>query len=145
MILDSKNLFSDQQAITVTARSTNVVDTTAVARDIGVGEQLFVAITCSQTFTLNTGTPTLTITIETDDNPGFSSTAVISSNPAIALAALTANMEPLYLPIQPGAWERYLSVNYTVAGGSFTLGKLTAALVKSIQRSKAYPGNFVTA
>jgi hypothetical protein len=144
MYLDSKNLFSDAQAITVTALSTNVIDMSAVARDIGVGHRLFVAITCSEAFTA-VGAGTLTITIETDDNAALTSSAVIFTTVAIGKAALTLNMEPIYLPLPPGAYERFLRLNYTVATGPMTAGKLTAALVTDIQRSKAYPGNFVTA
>lgn len=144
MILDAKNLFSDQQAVTATARSTNVIDMVAASRDLGVGEQLFVALTVQQTFAA-AGAATLTVTLETDDNAGFSSTAVIASTAAIPKATLVAAMDPIYIPLPPGAWERYVSVNYTVATGPFTAGTISAHLVKNIQRAKTYPANFVTA
>lgn len=147
MIKDKQLCFSEAQAITTTARSTNVIDMVATANDLGVGEDLYIVITVDTSFTA-AGAATLTITIETDDNAAFSSAAVLQTTQAIGKASLTAGMEPFYICVPVGhivSWERYLSLNYTVATGPMTAGALSACIVKDIQRWKAYPKNFVTA
>jgi len=147
MYQDKLLMFSEAQAITATARSTNVIDMLAAANDIGTGEPLYIAITCSEAFTA-AGAATLTITIETDNNAAHTSAGVIFTSTAIGKASLTLNMEPIYLPVPAGhvvLWERFWSLNYTVATGPMTAGILTAGVVHGIQKSKAYPSNFVSA
>jgi thymidine kinase len=41
--------------------------------------------------------------------------------------------------------EQYLGLVYTVATGPMTAGKVTAAIVKDIERWKAYPSGFSVA
>jgi hypothetical protein len=150
MYIDALLQFSSAQAITSTARSTNVVDL-SVARDMGVGEDLYICLTVDEAFTAS-GSATLTITLETDDNAAFSSAGVLFSTPAIGKAALTLNVAPMFIcvPMDSGFsfgvnWERYISLNYTVATGPMTAGKITAAIVQDVQKSKAYASGFTSA
>ena len=74
MYVDAHNLFSDSQAVTATAVSENLIDFGS-ARDIGVGRELYLLIVVTVVMTDASSDSTVAVTIETDDNEGFSSTA----------------------------------------------------------------------
>lgn len=136
MILDLTTLFSDAQAITATAVSTNVIDlratgtvygaAAALTRDIGKGADIPLLVTITETFNNLTS---LTITIETDDNSGFSSAKIVATSVAFTLAELAIGnrlLLPERFPV--GTNERYVRLRYTVAGTAPTLGKVTAGV-----------------
>jgi hypothetical protein len=141
MILDSTLLFSDAQAITATAASTNIVDLGATGtpygalgaliRDVGRGTPVEILVTVTTTFATLTS---LTVSIETDDNSGFSSAAIALTGNAVPVATLVAGYQfrvPTVLP--HGTNERYLRLKYTVAGSNATAGAVTAAIVAGRQ------------
>lgn len=141
MIMDRTLLFSDGQAITATAASTNVVDLSAtgtvygasapIIRDVGNGNQ--VELHCGVTQSFNNLT-SLTISVETDDNAAFSSATTVYTSPAYTLAQVATNAKqllPTFLPV--GTNERYVRLKYTVAGTAPTLGKITAGVVAGRQ------------
>lgn len=140
MIFDKENLFSDAQAITATAASTNIIDlgatgtvvgaSAAVVRDIGKGRPLPLRVQVTEAFNTLTS---LKVDIEVDDNASFSSARVVDTQ-TILLAGLTlgAVFEGLkHVPV--GVNERYVRLNYTVAGAAPTLGKITAGIVAGHQ------------
>lgn len=136
MILDALNLFSDAQAITASAASTNVLDLDA-ARDIGTGENLYVVVTVDTAFTDAGSDSTVAVTIETDDNEAFASAVV--GQTLFTFTALSAAGTKKIARIQPDAVnERYMRLAYTVANGNLTTGAVTAAIVKDIDKFKAY-------
>lgn len=142
MIIDATGLFSDGQAITATAASTNIIDlgatgtiygaSSAMVRDVGPGNRVPLFVTVTQSFNTLTS---LTISIETDDNAGFSSATTIWTSPAYTLAQLAVgaktNLLPDALPL--GTNERYARLKYTVGGSNPTLGKITAGVVAARQ------------
>lgn len=133
MIFDQQTLLSDAQAITATARSTNVIDLGPIAsgmvRDIGKGRPIPLRIQVIEAFNNLTS---LTIALQTDDNAGFASPKTIWSQ-VVALADLLAGkvIVPEYIP--RGTDERYLSLNYTVTGTAPSTGKITAGVVMGAQ------------
>lgn len=141
MIMDRTGLFSEAQAITATAASTNTVDLGAtgtpygasapIARDVGKGTD--VPLFCGAVETFNNLT-SLTISIETDDNVGFASAATVWTSPAYTLAQLATGAKHL-LPdtIPVGTNERYVRLKYTIVGTAPTTGKITAGVVMSRQ------------
>lgn len=141
MIFDRTLLFSDGQAITATAPSTNVVDlgktgtiygaSAPVARDIGYGTDTDLSVSVTQSFNNLTS---LTISIEVDDNPAFSSPKAVWTSQAYPLADLATGKRYL-LPdrLTAGINERYVRLVYTVAGTAPTLGKITAGVVMARQ------------
>lgn len=143
MILDDFNQFSRLQAITATAASADTIDlgpfggtpTANAFRDIGVGEQLYLVVRVGQVFNNLTS---LTVDVQTDDNSGFGSAAVVATTGAIPLAQLTANRVVRVLPLPPGNYERFVRLNYTVAGTAPTTGTVDAFLVKDVQQWRAY-------
>lgn len=135
-IMDRTLLFSDRQAITASAASTNVVDlgetgtvygaSSAVVRDIGNGTPIPLTVAITEGFNNLTS---MTIAIQVDDNAGFTSAKTVSVTPAIVLADLGAGDDvtmPDYIP--RGANERYMRLYYTVTGTAPTLGKITAGV-----------------
>jgi hypothetical protein len=138
MILDAQALFSDAQAITASAVSTNSIDLgLASGYDLGSGENLFIHLNVDVAFTDSGSDSTVAVTLVTDDNASLSSpTAVQTLGTFAALSAVGATIKAR---IQPGlSLERYVGLNYTVSGGNLTTGSITAALVKDVDTSKAY-------
>lgn len=136
MIFDQQTLLSDAQAITATAVSTNVIDLgpikTGIVRDIGKGKQIPLLIQVTEQFTA-AGAGTLTVSLQVDDNEAFSSAKTVWTSPALALATLKPGfiVIPEYIP--RGTDERYMRLNYVVATGPMTAGKVTAGVTMGNQ------------
>jgi hypothetical protein len=128
MLLDAQLLFSDGQAVTTTANSTNVIDLLS-ARDIGAGEDLWLVVVVTEAATA-AGAATVTFSMETDDNVSFSSATTIYTSPAIAKTALTLGARAIGVKV-PRYTERYLRLAYTVGTGPLTAGKFTAGITLS--------------
>ena len=134
MIFDTQSMFSDAQAITATARSTNVIDLGAVdtpkhavgpiTRDLGRGRPVELAVQVVEAFNTLTS---LTIALQVDNDVAFGSPKTVMTL-SVPLAGLTlgARLPPFYIP--EGVDERYVSFLYTVVGTNPTLGKITAGL-----------------
>lgn len=109
--LDAQNLYSDAQALTVTAPSTNTIDH-GQDRNVGIGEPLAVVITVDVGAA---GGGTLTIALQSDDNAAFASPATPATTIAIPAASLTAGAQ-IVLPVPPDTFsERFTRLNYTLA------------------------------
>lgn len=135
-ILDNELTFSNAQAVTATAVSTNVVDL-GVDRDIGIGEPVYLAVQVGAAFA---GLTSLTVELQTSaDNSTWST---LYNSGAIPLADLTAGAQPVRVVV-PSRTERYLRVNYTVAGTG-TAGTVTASLLLGPDGYRAYPAGSPT-
>lgn len=143
MILDQQNVFSDAQAITATANSTNVIDLSAV-RNIGIGEDLYLVFSVTVAFTDAGSDSTVTPSLVTDDNAALSSVATIATYDVFAALTAAGTQRFYKLPIRtiPGLYERYLAITYTVANGNLTTGSITAFLCKDIQAARQYTSGF---
>lgn len=145
MYLDKQNQFSDAQAITADAISTNVIDLAPLGgsnliRDIAAGKPVGVLISVSTAF-VSAGSGTLTVTAESDDNTSLSSATVhqtIAS--AVAAATLVAGYAMIAW-LQPGAYQRYLGLRYTTNTADFEAGAVNAWLVSQFQNNRAYSDN----
>ena len=134
-ILSAQEIYSDQQAITATAASTNVIDfgtpgtwvhaTTPIVDDKGVS-MICLGIQVTEDFDALTS---MDITFETDDNASFSSTKVIYTE-NILLADLVAGKKTAVRTIPFNTLEQYTRVNYTVNGTNPTVGKITAGIIQ---------------
>ena len=137
MIFDSTNLFSDDQAITASAVSTNVIDfgatqtpqhaANAITRDMGKGTPAHLRIQVTADFATLTS---LAVAIQTCAVEGFGSgVATILSSPAVPVADLKAGyVFPLQI-IPRGSVLRYMRLNYTVAGDNASAGTVLGGLV----------------
>lgn len=142
MILSAQNLFSDQQAITATAASTNIIDlgapgtpygaAAALQQDIGKGTPVPILIQIEEAFNNLTS---LDIAIQVDDNSGFSSPKTVHTE-TIALAALTVGKKSYLRYLPTGVDERYLRLNYTVTGTAPTTGKVTAGISMGVHSNE---------
>jgi len=112
MILDSLLKFSDAQALTATADSTNVIDL-SVDRDIGIGEPMALVVTVGVAADFTTGDETYQFQLETDDNAGMTSSTIIG-DVTVAAADLTVG-DKVVIPLGHSN-ERYLQVVYTLGG-----------------------------
>ena len=144
MIFDMETLFSDGQAITASAGSTNVIDLGAMdvpfgskeapVRDIGKGTRLPLLVQVVEDFAALTS---LSVSVETSDDPAFGSGVVEHANSgAVVLADLKAGYTffPDIVPIADKAgMKRYMRLKYTKAGTDATAGKITAGIVAGIQ------------
>lgn len=139
MQLDYSLLPSNQQAITVTAVSTDAIDLVN-ARDIGTGTPLFAVAHVLEAFTAS-GAATLTIDlIEADDAALSSNVDVLASTGAVGKAALVIGYKAV-LPIPSRSnigSQRYLGFRYTVATGPMTAGKITSYIHTGVERANAY-------
>lgn len=138
MITSQNQVFSDHQAITATAASTNYIDLGAVGtpvrgnpltRDIGKGQPVPLLIQVTETFNTLTS---LKVDVQVAATSAFSSPKTLISE-TILLADLVAGKKVNFQVLPDGVDQRYLRINYTVAGSPPTTGKVFAAIVMSRQ------------
>lgn len=115
MIIDAALHISRDQALTETAVSTDHIDLSA-DRDIGPAGQKYLVVT-SKAAPGGTS-PTIAISIETDDNASFSSATTIAATGTLAAAAFALGTR-VVVPF-PYANERYIRARYTLGGTSPT-------------------------
>lgn len=129
MILDKENLFSEDQAITVTAVSTNVIDLGADHARVQLNNEKPADVFVQVTTAFASGT-SVKATLQADDDEAFGSAVTVAETAAIATAALVAGYQFKLgrLPRLGTADKRYLRMNYTVVG-TFDAGKVVAGLV----------------
>lgn len=128
MIFDETLMFSDDQEVTGTAVSTNVIDLGADNRDIGKGVPVPLLIQVTSGFE---GATSVTATVQTSNDEDFGDVDVLATSGAVVLDDLNAGYQfPIqYMPINT---KRYLRINYTVAGTG-TAGTITAGVVAAHQ------------
>lgn len=137
MILDKLLMFSEKQAVTATAASTDVIDLGPIdgtRRDIGVGYPLEFWATVDTTATA-AGAATLNVQLQT--SPDNSTWTTIYDSGALALAALTAGKR-LFSAKVPAGVQKSLRVNYTVATGPLTAGAFTSGINLDVDNSTYY-------
>jgi hypothetical protein len=140
MILNANLILSENQAVTATALSANIIgwpdngtpprEGGAITRNLGAGTPIPVLMQVVEDFATLTS---LTITIETSDNEDMSSSTVLSSSGALVPATLVAGYRPTFTRFVPDATMlKYLALRYTVDGSNATAGKMTAALATEV-------------
>lgn len=143
MIFDTQTRFSNAQAVTASAASTDTIDllaagipygsSTPLARDQGVTSgEVPLLIQVVQNFAALTS---LVVSVQTDDNPGFTSQTTVLASQAIPLAALRAGYQFNIPALPEGTVERYVRLFYTVAGSNATAGQITAGIVAARQKN----------
>lgn len=120
-MLSNLDIFSDDQAVTATAVSTNYVDVGTFA---GQGEPIDLLVKVKEAFNNLT---TLQVQVQQCDTTGGTYTTV-AETPAIPLASLVAGYK-FKLQHLPDVKQRYIKLNYVVVGTAPTTGKIFAACV----------------
>ena len=161
MLIDAKELFSDAQAITADAISTNVIDllpsggsinagdtggpTANTTVNLGAGKPLYLYILVT-TAMVSAGSATLTVALESDDNTSLSSATV---HQTVASAVAAATMVAGYwiakgTPIPSGGYQRYLGLRYTTNTSDFETGNITAWLSDTPFSDEQYRSGITT-
>lgn len=134
MIIDRNLQVSNEQAVTATAASTDVIDFGQANPNTGLSDHSNMVITVDESATA-AGAATVTFALQDSaDNSTFLDVAVTA---AIGKAALTAGQQ--FVIAMPTKHRRYVRVNYTVATGPLTAGKFSAQVVAGIQQNVAQP------
>lgn len=157
MYVNKMEEFSDAQAVTTSAISTNVIDlfTTDVGGgtevtpntrlDVGAGEGVWFVVTVPAAITDSGSDATLTINLVTADNAALSTNPqTVYSTGSMAFAAFNAagtKLVAVRLPNFP--YRRYLGVSYVVGDGPFTAGALDAFLTyDAVDAQRYYKSGF---
>lgn len=141
MILDNTTIYSDSQAITASAASTNIVDlgaagtafgaAAALPRDIGKGMEIPLYVSIMQAFNNLTS---LKVSFQSDDDPAFGTANNTVGERTYAASELTLGARlPFPAEIPEGTGGRYTRLFYTVTGTAPTTGKITAGVVAARQ------------
>lgn len=135
--IDPAHQFSSNQAITASADSTNVLDTqaTPTLKDLGI-RPMVIEVVVTEAFNTLTS---LQIALKSDSTTNLDTSETVHVDfGAIPLASLTLGARfQATLPF--GNYERYLGLEYTVSGSNPTLGKISAHLVPSVDRTFYFP------
>lgn len=150
MMLDKQNLISDAQDLSQvigTYIGTDKIDLGVAgtmppgfqARGnaphyLGQGKEQEILVQIDETFTSG-GAATLQVQLISDDDAAMGTPTVIQETPVLALAALTAGKQ-FSIAIPPGITERYLCLQYVIAGATTTAGTVTAGLLMDRQTTR---------
>jgi hypothetical protein len=129
MILSKEDKFSDDQAVTVTVASTNVIDFGTAESGDGTVKELVVQVT--EDFTA-AGAATLGVKVQTSVDEVFSSPIDVVDLGTIAKETLIAGYR---FPIRalPHGMKRWGRLYYTVTTGPMTAGKINAGIALDAQ------------
>jgi hypothetical protein len=139
MITDALLKFSDAQAVTAAAASTSHIDL-GVARDIGNGQQLYVAISVDVALTDGSSDSTLTVDLQFDSTTTFTPDA---SQTLCVIPALSAIGYKRIIPIAPLVTPyRYMQLYYTPNNGNLTTGSISASIVLASELQSYYASGY---
>lgn len=126
MRIDAQNAFSDAQAVTATALSTNVIDLGQTARFMG-GEDIFVEAKVNTTFA---GGTSLRAVLWTDDTTTVTSGADLITGDLLTVSGnqLDAGELLLRVNLKGLKLQQYIGLQYVVVG-TMSAGKIDANLV----------------
>lgn len=133
-ILSLQNLFSNAQAITATAVSTNIIDlgaagtpygaAAALNGDVGAGARIPLFFVVTEAFNTLTS---LAVALEMSASSDLSSSTVLSTQ-SIALASLVVGKRLNLTVLPQNITQRYLGMRYTVTGSNPSTGKITSGI-----------------
>lgn len=134
MFIDKTLQVSNEQAVTATAASTDVIDFGQAHPDVGMDDRSSMVITTDEAATA-AGAATVTFSVQDSaDNSTFADVAVTA---AIDKATLVAGYQHV-IPM-PTKLRRYCRVYYTVGTGPLTAGKFSAQVVTGVQQNVPKP------
>jgi hypothetical protein len=149
MYLDADLQFCSEQAITVDGISENVIDLAPLGggnliRDIAAGKQVGVLLNVVASLTDINGSPTLEVTVESDDAADLAGSATVHG---VLVPALTAEAGLLagtnfFMWLNPNQdYQRYLGLRFDVSTADFDGGTVDAWLVMNRQAARTYANN----
>jgi len=134
MLLDKQNLMSYQQAITVSAVSTDQIDLGPNHSNLASGNDRHIPllVNVDQTF-LAAGAATLQVQVQSSNSSTFASGVRTHCDRTFTKAELVPNAKLEHGFDLPPDVLQYVRVNYVVATGPFTAGKITIGVLASRQ------------
>lgn len=144
MYLDRENQFSNAQALTSTAASTDVLDI-GVENDFGTGEPMCVMVNVEVAADAANADETYSVALQMDTADSFGSPTQVGSDLTIARGSAAGFKDYIYIPAGASV-ERYLRLNYTLGGTSPSV-TVSAHLipVSMIEERRDYASGFVVA
>jgi len=150
MWVDKQLEFSDSQAVTATAISTNVADLNPAFNyntsvDIGTGEDVYLVVQCDASAAA-AGAATVVLTLESSAAAGLTSSNVHLTSVTWQIADMTAGKTLWAVKLPSGVnipYLRYLGVRYTVSTGPLTAGAFSAFITKDVAAWRAYNRNYI--
>lgn len=134
MFIDKALQVSNEQAVTVSAASTDSIDFGQANPNVGLDDRSNMVITVDESAAA-VGAATVTFSVQDSaDNSTFADVAVTA---AIAKATLVAGYQ--HVITMPTKLRRYCRVYYTIGTGPLTAGKFSAQIVTGIQQNIAQP------
>jgi hypothetical protein len=124
--IDNELVLSDEQVVTASAASTNVIDMGAAAASDARALKLAVDVTEAGDSAGDTAT--LTIALQTSSTEGFDSPVTLAQSAAIAQTALTLGARAWEVTLPRHGLLRYVRAYYTVGTENLTKGKFKAFL-----------------
>lgn len=141
MIFSQNLIYSDKQAITADAASTNIIDhgangtvygaSVALPRDQGKGAKVPILVQVTETFDALTS---LEVQFQVDNDVAFGSPKIVARQ-SKTLAELKAGAQFSIDSLPLGADERYSRLYYDVTGTAPTVGKITAGITMGNQQA----------
>ena len=136
MIFDLTTLFSNSQAITADAPSTDIIDlgvmgrayghAAVLPRDFARSADVPIHIQVTEAFNNLTS---LRIVVQTSDVENFGSGVKDVIEQVIPLARLTAGATAAIMHVPAGVTGRYMRLLYDITGTAPTTGRVTAGLI----------------
>lgn len=134
MFIDKALQVSNEQAVTVSAASTDSIDFGQPNPNVGLDDRSNMVITVDESAAA-AGAATVTFSVQDSaDNATFADVAVTA---AIGKANLAAGQQ-VVIPM-PTKLRRYCRVYYTIGTGPLTAGRFSAQIVTGIQQNIAQP------
>lgn len=134
---DKKLMFGENQQILQSAdeAATDTLDFQDVTHSLGIGTDLSLEITVTETFTgLASG---MRVILQSDEDNGFA-TALVNNitGPTLAVAALVAGARFLY-PMPYDDMKRHVRVWYDLITQVATAGRVTARIIAGAEKRSA--------
>lgn len=144
MLIDKQLTVSDAQVVTVTAVSTDAIDTgtSSPVRNVGWGEEMRMFVQVNTTATA-AGAATVTFEVIQADNSALTTNVeVLVASAPIGKAALTAGGVPPLDVVLPSNTRRFIGLRYTIGTGPLTAGAFTATLAHDTDRQRFYASGY---
>lgn len=148
MIFSLQQLFSNDQAVTVSAESANVIDLGApetvlgapypLNRDIGRGTPIPILVQVTTAFATLTS---LKVAVQSSDTEAFDGQIeTVHESEAVPVAQLLAGYQFRLDYVPKGTKGRYVRLYYTIAGSTATAGVVTAGITMGNQDTSVAGG-----
>lgn len=148
MILDRLNEFCDATPLNTGAAGTyllgNQIDLGVAARDVGVGESLYLVIQVATAITVASSTGTVSFSLASDDTAAISTSTASIHMTSKAWATSTTPIPAgtvlfcIELPMEGTVYERFLGILQNTGTTAINAGAIDAFLVNDVAKWKPY-------